>query len=214
MAPGGVSSGLLIGLPSLELRLQFRPELAVGPLFVALAAMEEHPLPDLVAPPLSGGRQQVEEVPPQVGKSQGLMQGFLLRVELLQEALHLHKPMGEVADGDRGKALIIRAEAFTGSGARGDTGFREQGEGFRGAGGGLHAQLAHQGGGFRFRGLSGSGLLAFCGGLQSVCLCGEGPCFVEGLCSPPKALASAPRGTAATLAFWLAPALPLTGADC
>ena len=71
MLPRGVPRGLLIGLPSLELRLQFRPELAVSPLLVALPPIEEHPLPDLVAPPLTGGRQQVEEVSPQVGEPQG-----------------------------------------------------------------------------------------------------------------------------------------------
>ena len=77
MPPGGLPSGLLIGLPSLELRLQLRPERAVGPFFVPLPPIEEHPLPDLVAPPLTGGRQQVEEVPPQEGEPQGLMQGLL-----------------------------------------------------------------------------------------------------------------------------------------
>jgi hypothetical protein len=90
MAPGGVSCGLLIGLPSFELRLQFRPELAVGPLLVPLAAMEEHPLPDLVAPPLTGGRQQVEQIPPRVGQPQGLMQGLLVLIELLREPLDLN----------------------------------------------------------------------------------------------------------------------------
>jgi len=50
MAPGGLPRGLLIGLPILELRLQFRPELAVGPFFVALPPIEEHPLPDRMAP--------------------------------------------------------------------------------------------------------------------------------------------------------------------
>jgi hypothetical protein len=87
MAPGGIASGLLIGLPSLELRLQFSPKLAVGPLLVPLPPMKEHSLADLIAPPLAGGHKQVEEVPPQVGEPQGLMQGLLLRVELLDEAL-------------------------------------------------------------------------------------------------------------------------------
>jgi hypothetical protein len=52
MAPDGVSCGLLIGLASFELGFQFRPEGAVGPLHVAQAAIEEHPLADLVAPAL------------------------------------------------------------------------------------------------------------------------------------------------------------------
>lgn len=111
----------------------------------------------------------MEEVPPQVGKPQGLMQGLLLRSELLQEALHLHQPMGEVADGDRGEALIMRAKGFTGAGFGGDTGFREEREGFRGARGGLHAQLAHQGSGVCLGGLSGSGFHAFRRGFHAFC---------------------------------------------
>ena len=100
MAPGGVSRGLLIGLPGFELGFQFSPELAVGPLFVALTAVEEHPLADLITPPFCGRRQQVEEIAAQVRQAQGFMEGFLLRVELLQETFHLQKAMGEVADGD------------------------------------------------------------------------------------------------------------------
>jgi len=67
MPPGGLPSGLLIGLPSLELRFQLCPELAGGRFFVPLPPIEEHPLPDLVAPPLTEGRQQVEQIPPRVG---------------------------------------------------------------------------------------------------------------------------------------------------
>ena len=66
MLPGGVSSGLFIGLPSLELRLQLGPERAVGPFFVPLPPIEEHPLPDLVGPPLTGGRQQNHNHPIQL----------------------------------------------------------------------------------------------------------------------------------------------------
>ena len=47
LAAGGLPCGLLIGLPGLELGLQFSPESGIGPLLAPLLEGEEHPIAKL-----------------------------------------------------------------------------------------------------------------------------------------------------------------------
>ena len=56
------------------------------------------------------------QVTAQMGETQGVMQLLLLSGQLIEQQLHLNKPVGEMADGDRGEALVIGAKGSTGSG--------------------------------------------------------------------------------------------------
>ena len=71
--------------------------------------MQLHPTGEPVAAPATR-RQQVEQIPPQVGEAQGVVQLLLLSGQLIEQQLHLNEPVGEIADGDRGEALVIGAE--------------------------------------------------------------------------------------------------------
>ena len=115
--------GLELGLQLLHLR-------AVLPLTAAGAAVQLDPTGELVAAFASGG-QQVEQIPPQMSETQGFMQLFLLDAQLIEQQLHLNESVGEMADGDRGEALVIRAEGFTRGGAGGDAQLRKQGQDLR-----------------------------------------------------------------------------------
>ena len=52
----------------------------------------------------------MEQIPPQMGETQGVVQLLLLSAQLIEQQLHLNEPVGEMADGDRGEALVIGAE--------------------------------------------------------------------------------------------------------
>jgi hypothetical protein len=62
----------------------------------------------------------VAQVTAQVGEPQCFVQFLLLSAQLIEQQLHLNKPVGEMADGDRGEALVIGAQGSTGSGWWGD----------------------------------------------------------------------------------------------
>ena len=51
-----------------------------------------------------------------MGEPQGVLQLLLLSAQLIEQQLQLNEPVGEMADGDRGEALVIGAEGGTGSG--------------------------------------------------------------------------------------------------
>ena len=52
----------------------------------------------------------MEQITAQVSEPQGVVQLLLLSAQLIEQQLHLNEPVGEVADGDRGEALVIGAE--------------------------------------------------------------------------------------------------------
>jgi hypothetical protein len=58
----------------------------------------------------------VAQVTAQVGEPQCFVQLLLLSSQLIEQQLHLNEPVGEVADGDRGEALVVGAQGSTGSG--------------------------------------------------------------------------------------------------
>ena len=118
-APDRLAIGLLINLLGLELSLQLLHLRAVLPLTAASAAVQLHPTRELVAALTSRG-QQVEQIPPQMGQAQSVVQLLLLDAQLIEQQLHLNEPVGEMADGDRGEALVIGAQGSTGSGWWGD----------------------------------------------------------------------------------------------
>jgi hypothetical protein len=74
---------------------------------------------ELVAALTSRG-QQVEQIPPQMGETQGVVQLLLLGAQLIEQQLQLNEPVGVMADGDRGEALVVGAQGSTGSGWWGD----------------------------------------------------------------------------------------------
>ena len=41
------------------------------------------------------------QITPQMGEPQGVVQLLLLSGQLIEQQLHLNKPVGEMADGDR-----------------------------------------------------------------------------------------------------------------
>ncbi len=69
------------------------------------------------------------QIPPQVGEAQGVVQLLLLGAQLIEQQLHLNEAVGEMADGDRGEALVIGAQGSTGSGWWGDAQGGQQCEG-------------------------------------------------------------------------------------
>ena len=77
------------------------------------------------------------QIPPQMSKTQGVVQLLLLSAKLIEQQLHLNEPVGEMADGDRGEALVIGAEGGTGSGRWGDAQGGEQCQGLGATGGGF-----------------------------------------------------------------------------
>jgi hypothetical protein len=66
----------------------------------ASAAVQLDPTGELVAA-FTSRRQQVEQIPPQMGEPQGVVQLLLLSSQLLEQQLQLNQPVGEMADGDR-----------------------------------------------------------------------------------------------------------------
>ena len=74
-APDRLTVGLLIHLLGFELGLQLLHFWAVLPLTPASAAVQLDPAGELVAAFASGG-QQVEQIPPQMGEPQGVVQLF------------------------------------------------------------------------------------------------------------------------------------------
>jgi hypothetical protein len=50
---------------------------------------------------LTSRGQEVEQIPPQMSKTQGVVQLLLLGAQLIEQQLHLNEPVGEMADGDR-----------------------------------------------------------------------------------------------------------------
>jgi hypothetical protein len=58
------------------------------------------PTRKLVAAFTSRG-QEVEQIPPQMRETQGVVQLLLLSAQLIEQQLHLNEPVGEMADGDR-----------------------------------------------------------------------------------------------------------------
>jgi hypothetical protein len=55
---------------------------------------------ELVAALTSRG-QQVEQIPPQMGETQGVVQLLLLGAQLIEQQLQLNEAVGKMADGDR-----------------------------------------------------------------------------------------------------------------
>jgi hypothetical protein len=60
------------------------------------------------------------QVTAQMGEPQGVVQLLLLSAQLIEQQLQLNEPVGEMADGDRGEALVVGAQGRTGSGGWGD----------------------------------------------------------------------------------------------
>jgi hypothetical protein len=118
-APHRLAVGLLVHLLGFELSLQLLHLRAVLPLSAASAAVQLDSSGELVSAFTSRG-QQVAQIPPQMGEPQGVVQLLLLSAQLIEQQLHLNEPVGEMADGDRGEALVIGAEGGTGSGRWGD----------------------------------------------------------------------------------------------
>ncbi len=71
----------------------------------------------------------MEQIPPQMGETQGVVQLLLLSAQLIEQQLQLNEPVGVMADGDRGEALVVGAEGSTGSNGRGDAQEGEQRQG-------------------------------------------------------------------------------------
>jgi|694.fasta_scaffold62230_4 hypothetical protein len=109
--------------------------------------MEHRALGQLVAAAFIAGPLQVEQIPTQVGQPQGFLQLLLLDPQLFQHPLHLRQPMGEMAQGQGGEALVIGTEGLTCCGTGGDAQLRQQGQGLRAGrrGSGSYGWLRHGG---------------------------------------------------------------------
>jgi hypothetical protein len=104
------------------------------PLTSASTTVQLHPTGELVAA-FTTRRQEVEQITAQVSETQGVVQLLLLSAQLIEQQLHLNKPVGEMADGDWGKALVVGAEGSTGSGWWGDAQGGQQCQGLGTTGG-------------------------------------------------------------------------------
>ena len=71
----------------------------------------------------------MEQITAQVDQPQGFMQLLLLGDQLIKHPFPLNQPVGQMADGEGGEALVIGAQGSTRLGAGGDAQLGEQGQG-------------------------------------------------------------------------------------